>query len=66
MQFTLEEKEDIKSLLLFLVEKKSETSGGHNGFHPKDIEPFLQELVEEQKIKCRPTIAADNYFKINN
>ncbi len=66
MNLTPEEKEDIKSLLLFLVEKKSEASNEHNGFHLKEIEPFLQELVTEQKIKCRPTIAADNYFKINN
>ncbi|CAL67437.1 hypothetical protein [Christiangramia forsetii] len=66
MNLTPEEKEDIKSLLLFLVEKKSEISDGHNGFHLKELEPFLQELVEEQKIKCRPTITADNYFKINN
>ena len=62
MQLTPEEKEDIKEFLQFLVEKKSEASGGHNGFQLKELEPFLQELEKEQKIKCRPTIAADSYF----
>lgn len=66
MQLSPDEISDIKNLLLFLVEKKSDFTAGHNGFYLKDLEPFLLELVEEKKIKIRPTIKADMYFKINN
>lgn len=66
MTLTPEEKEDVKTMLQFLVEKKAKASGGHSGFHETDLKPFLQELVDEQKITKRETIAVDRYYLINN
>lgn len=66
MTLTPEEKEDIKAMLQFLVEKKAAASGGHSGFHETDLKPFLEELAEENKISKRATIAVDRYYLINN
>ena len=62
MNLTPEETEDIKAMLLHLVEKKAEVSGGHNGFHPSEIHHFLDELVKEGKITARDNIHSTRYF----
>jgi hypothetical protein len=66
MDFTPEEKESIKKMLLFLVKKKHKTSGGHCGFHPMELLENLEELVQEEKIQARDTIHARRYFLITN
>ena len=66
MNLTPEEKEDVKTMLQFLVDKKADASGGHYGFQETDLKPFLQELVDEKRIITRETITTHRYFKINN
>ncbi|WP_300440642.1 hypothetical protein [Christiangramia sp.] len=65
MSLSDQEQTDIKAMLLFLIEKKAEVSGGHCGFHLNELNPFLQELEEEGKIKSRDTIHAKRYFLKN-
>ncbi len=62
MNLTPEEKADIKAMLLYLVQKKAEGSGGHNGFHPSEIHQFLDELVADGKITARDNIHSTRYF----
>ncbi|HET8885581.1 MAG TPA: hypothetical protein VFM70_04420 [Salinimicrobium sp.] len=62
MTFTTEEKAEIKEVLLFLIERKSEESGGHGGFHLLELNPILNEMVEEGVILERDTIHCNKYF----
>ncbi|SOC79846.1 hypothetical protein SAMN06296241_1384 [Salinimicrobium sediminis] len=62
MQFSPEEKNKLKAMLLFLVKRKSKESGGHCGFHVNELNPFLDELVEEKKIKSRDTLHSNKFF----
>jgi len=62
MKFTPQEITDIKLLLLFLVEKKDKESGGHNGFHISELNPFLEQLDKEGEIKARDTLHNTQYF----
>lgn len=66
MNITPEETADIKAMLLYLVQKKAEVSGGHSGFHPSEIHTFLEELVDEGKITARETIHCKRYFLNQN
>lgn len=65
MQFTPEEKQKLKNMLLFLVKKKSKESGGHSGFHIHELNPFLDELVEEGRIQSRNTLHSNKFFQTN-
>lgn len=62
MTFTEEEKTKLKAIMLFLVKKKHNDSDGHNGFHIIELNPILEELEKEGKIKLRPTINLNQYF----
>lgn len=66
MEFTPEETKKIKTMLLFLVKKKHNESGGHCGFGILELLPFLRELEQENKIQTRPTIHDNKYFLTNN
>lgn len=66
MEFTKEERESLKKMMLFLVRKKDKESGGHCGFHPMDFFPIMEELMEElvreNKIISRDTLNVRRYF----
>lgn len=62
MNLTKDEKQSVKKMLLFLVKNKSKSSGGHCGFHPMELLPIIEELVQEEEIKARETIHARMYF----
>ena len=62
MQFSPEEISKIKSMLLYLIRKKHNDSGGHCGFGLFDIKPFLEELESEGQIISRRTIHENKYF----
>lgn len=64
MDFTPEETEKLKTMMLFVIKKKHNQSGGHNGFHVSDLEPILNQLEKENKIELRRTINLDRYFLI--
>ena len=66
MQFTPDEIAQIKNMLRFLVKRKSEESGGHNGFHLNELEPFLQELSEAGEIAKKDTLHSNKYFLTTN
>ena len=66
MQFTPDEMTRIKNMLKFLVKRKSEESGSHCGFHPNELNPLLDELVEEGEISRRDTIHSNKYFLTTN
>lgn len=66
MQFTPEEKQKLKTMLKFLVKKKSKESGGHCGFHVHELNPLLDELVEEGHIKSRDTLHSNKFFLTTN
>ncbi|PHQ27873.1 hypothetical protein [Leeuwenhoekiella nanhaiensis] len=65
MQFSPEEIEKLKTMMLFLIRRKSNESAGHCGFHLKELEPILQQLVDEGKVELRPTINNNKYFLPN-
>lgn len=65
MQFTLEEKEKLKTMLLFLIKRKAKESAGHCGFALNELNPVLDELVNENKADLRPTINSNKYFLKN-
>ncbi len=62
MNLSPEELNDVKEVLQFLVKKKSEATGGHGGFSPKNLEPILENMEKEGLIKSRPTINGIGYF----
>ncbi|MAM17590.1 MAG: hypothetical protein CMH22_06510 [Methylophaga sp.] len=62
MQFSPDEIEKLKTMMLFLIRRKAKESNGHCGFHLKELEPVLQKLVDEGKVELRPTINSNKYF----
>lgn len=62
MDFTPEEKQKVKAMLIFLVKKKHKSSGGHCGFHPIELLELLEELVIDGEIISRDTIHAKRYY----
>lgn len=62
MDFTEDEKQSLKKMIVFLAKKRYRSSGGHSGFDSKIIDPILQELVQDGVIELRPTINKDQYF----
>jgi hypothetical protein len=62
MKFNQEEISKLKAMLLFLVKRKSNESGGHCGFHLKELEPVLKDLEADGKIETHPTINSQMYF----
>lgn len=65
MTFTPKETKKLKAMLLFLVKKKYNESGGHCGFHIMELKPILEELEKDGEIKLRQTINNNQYF-LNN
>lgn len=63
MQLTPEETEKVKVMLSYLIDKKHDQTGGHSGFHPREFEPVLQEMVNDGAIEQRETINSKMYFK---
>lgn len=62
MEFTPEETQKLKAMMLFLVKKKHKQSDGHCGFHISELQPFLDALELEGSITLRPTINTHQYF----
>ena len=62
MQFSHDEMTRIKNMLKFLVKRKSEESGGHCGFHVNELNPILDELVEEGQLQSRDTLHSNKFF----
>jgi len=62
MNFSPEEISKIKAMLLYLVKKKHNESGGHCGFSLFEIRPILQEMATKGEVISRPTIHENKYF----
>jgi len=62
MEFTPEETEKLKAMMMFVIKKKHNQSGGHSGFHVSDLNPILEDMEKEGKIQVRRTINLDRYF----
>lgn len=62
MEYTPEEKAKIKAMFKYLVSKKDKVSGGHCGFGLIELQPILEEMVQEGEIITRPTIHNYKYF----
>ena len=65
MTFTPEEQKRVENFILFLIQKKQQISGEHNGFSITDISKLLVKMEQEGKIKTRPNPTKTIYF-INN
>ena len=64
MRYTPEEREKLKKVMLFLVHKKDQLSGGHCGFHPVELLELFEELANEGKIIRRDTLHTIRYFLV--
>ncbi|MBD0822615.1 hypothetical protein [Aestuariibaculum marinum] len=62
MTFTPEETSKIKAMLLYIIKQNEKQTGGHGGFHITDLNPLLEDLEKEGKIKLRRTIHNSKYF----
>lgn len=62
MNFTPEEKDSLKKMMLFVAKKRFRESGGHSGFDANDLTPILDELVADGLLIKRPTIHKSKYF----
>lgn len=62
MNFTPEETEKLKAMLLFLIKKKHKESGGSGGFLPSELQPVLKEMVIDGTIEKHETINSQMYF----
>lgn len=66
MEFSEEETQKLKAMLLFLVKRKQSQSAGHSGFHLNDLKPVLEELEKDGRIELRRTINSRMYFLTKN
>lgn len=66
MTFTPEEIQKLETMFMFLVQKKHNISDGNCGFHLNDLQPILDNLEAQGKIKLRPTINSSKYFINSN
>lgn len=62
MDFTPDETEKLKAMMLYLVKKKHNLSDGNCGFQATELNPILDELVKEGHLQLRPTINSNQYF----
>lgn len=62
MNFTPEEQDKLKTMLTFLIKRKHVESGGHCGFTPRELEPILDDMVDEGLLVKRNTIHNYQYF----
>ena len=66
MEFTKEQRESLKKMMLFLVQKKDKESGGHCGYHPVELLELFEELVTDGQIRGRDTLHTKRYFLVKN
>lgn len=62
MQYSSDEIKKLKAMLLYLVQKLDKKSDGHSGFHVKELEPILDDMVKDGVLQKRQTIHVDKYF----
>lgn len=62
MQFTPDETKKLEAMILFLVKKTYNESGGHCGFNVQDLQPIVDNLEAKGEIKARRTIHSNRYF----
>ena len=62
MEFTAEEMEKLKAMMMFVIKKMHNQSGGHSGFHVSDLNPILEDMEKDGQIQVRRTINLDRYF----
>ena len=62
MEFSTEETEKLKRMLLFLVKRKHNESGGHNGLHPMDLIRILEEMEGEGSVQRKKVMNGTKYF----
>lgn len=62
MTFTPEEQTRVENFLLFLIKKKEQQSGGHNGLHIGDVTDILETMIESKKIIERPNPTKTMYY----
>ena len=62
MTFTPEEQTRVENFILFLIQKKQQISGEHNGFSITDISKLLVKMEQEGKIKERPNPTKTMYY----
>lgn len=63
MNYTDDEKKKLKAMLAYLIDKKHKESGGHSGFHPSELKPVLEDMVDDGDIEKHRTINSTMYFK---
>lgn len=63
MRFSDDEKKKLQAMLKYLIDKKHKESGGHCGFHPVELKPVLNDMVDKGLIERRRTINSTMYFK---
>lgn len=66
MQFTPDETNKLKAMLLFLIKRKHKSSNGHSGFLITELNTILQDMVKDGDIELRPTINTNQYFLTRN
>lgn len=59
MTFSYLEKEKFKKMLLYAVKQKAMQTQGHNGFSLYELQPILDELESEGKIRLRPVVGSN-------
>lgn len=59
MKFDEIEMDKFKKMLLYAIQIKAKQTQGHNGFNLKELQPILDELESEGKIKKRDTVGSN-------
>lgn len=70
MEFTAEEREKLKKVMMFLVRRRHNDSGGHCGFHPVDflktMGGLMEDLTAEGQVDERDSLHTKRYFLAKN